>query len=181
MVARNLPLLVLLSGSMFALVATTTAETAASSAAQTIEIPSVFFVSKSENRNQVHYALAVDQDCLPTGLAPLRAYWREYEKSPSARAPLLAREEAAYGIASQSANGNWLKVSLRALPSRTLEIQTARAADGSCQTWTHTTIAGTEAQLYQIHVSLWILGIASITLTGWTWTDRAVIREILKP
>lgn len=154
---------------------------ASTASAATSEIPSAFFISKSENKNQVHYAITVDESCKPVGRAPVRAYWRELERGPGVTSPLLDREQAAYGIATQNVVHDEIELTLRALPSRPLRIETARAHDGTCQAWTHMTIAGQPSQLYQIHVVLKLLGIDSIIVTGWTWTDRRVVRETLKP
>jgi hypothetical protein len=141
---------------------------------------SAFFISKSENKNQVHYAVRVDGTCKPVGPNPVRAYWRELERGPGVTSPLLEREQAAYGIGSQKLQGGRVVVTLAALPSRPLTIETARGADGACHAWTHATIGGEDAQLWQIHVVLKVLGIDSIVLTGWTWTDRRVVRETLR-
>ena len=46
---------------------------------------SVFFVAKSENRNEVHYGFALDAACSPAGPAPVFAYWRMRERGPLAR------------------------------------------------------------------------------------------------
>jgi len=62
-------------------------------------VRSVFFVAKSENRNEVHYGVALDSACVPAGSSPVFAYWRMRERSPLATEPLLAREVSAYGIA----------------------------------------------------------------------------------
>ncbi len=149
-------------------------------AADASEIPSAFFISKSENKNQVHYAVRVDAACKLVGPAPVRAYWRELERGPDVTSPLLDREQAAYGIESQRLQNDRVVLALRALPSRTLAIETARGADGACHAWTHMNIAGEDAQLWSIHVVLKLLSIDSILLTGWTWTDRRVIRETLR-
>ena len=146
-----------------------------------VEIPSAFFISKSENKNQVHYAVLVDDNCRPVGNAPVRPYWRELERGPGVTSPLLDREQPAYGIASQTVTSGEIVLTLRALPARPLRIETARGQDGACASWTHMTIAAEPSQLYQIHVTLRLFSIDSILLTGWTWTDRRVIRETLKP
>ena len=44
------------------------------------DVQSVFHVSKSQNRNQVHYALRLDQQCRPVGKAPVYGYWKKLEK-----------------------------------------------------------------------------------------------------
>lgn len=146
------------------------------------ELPSAFFISKSENRNQVHYAVMIDDACRPVGDAPIRPYWRDLEISPEATSRLLPREQAAYGIASQSVisrddGGGTIALSLRALPKRALRIKTGKDTNGACRAWTYTSISEQPAQLYNVHVTLKLLSIDSILLTGWASSDRRVVRE----
>src|SRR5579863_5839942 len=61
----------------------------------------LFSISKSENRNQVQYAVRVDDRCQPLAQSPVFAYWRMLEKGPTVTEPLLAHEIDAYGIDSQ--------------------------------------------------------------------------------
>lgn len=150
------------------------------------ELPSAFFISKSENRNQVHYAVLIDDACRPVGDAPIRPYWQNLEISPDATSRLLPREQAAYGLASQSVtardgSGGTILVSLRALPTRSLRIETGKDTSGACRAWTYTPILDQPAQLYNVHVALKILGIDSILLTGWARSDGRVLRERLAP
>ena len=101
------------------------------------DVGSVFFVAKSENRNQVHYGIHVDASCAPVGAAPVFAYWRMIEHGPLATEPLLSREIPAYGLAEQrildrgDAAGR-VTVRLRALEDRAIEITTA-SRGGVCE------------------------------------------------
>lgn len=52
----------------------------------------LFSISKSENKNQVQYAIRVDDRCEPATTAPVFAYWRMLEKGPTVTEPLLAHE-----------------------------------------------------------------------------------------
>ena len=65
------------------------------------DVASVFYVAKSENRNQVHYGVHLDASCSPVGTAPVFPYWRMLEHGPLAAEPLLQREVDAYGVAEQ--------------------------------------------------------------------------------
>ena len=145
------------------------------------EIPSAFLVSKTQNRNQVHYAVRVDQACRPTTSAPVRPYWLMLEKGPKVTEPLLEREQAAYGIQRQRVEGSAVRISMRSLPSRDIVIQTWQAPDGQCLSAAVTTIAGGRARLFDVHVVVASLGLGidSILLTGWR-DDGTEVRERIR-
>jgi len=65
------------------------------------DVTSLFTISKSENKNEVVYAIHLDAQCAPVGDAPVYAFWRMNEKGPAVIEPLLAREARAYGIGRQ--------------------------------------------------------------------------------
>ena len=151
-------------------------------------LPSVFFISKSENKNQVHYAVAVEANCAPAGGTPVRPYWRLLEKGAAVTAPLLGREQRAYGVASQSVVARWssggrIRLVLQALPERPLTIVTGKGSNGTCLASTYTVIQHVPARLYGIHVIVsWLgLGIDSLHLKGWARSDQHVVRETLQP
>ena len=142
------------------------------------DAPQVFSIAKSENQNRVAYALRLDSRCSPAGDAPVAPYWRMLEKGPSATEPLLAREEAAYGIASQSVNAGIVHVTLRALEGRPIAIE-AHAVPGGCAATAWTRIGGVQAQLLEVFVQLsWPFGVRYIVLRGRA-RDRAV-EEIIE-
>lgn len=150
------------------------------------ETATVFFVSKSENRNQVHYVVRVDAGCVPSGAAPVRAFWRDYERGPTATSPLLDHEQRAYGIARQRVvlrgpNGGEISMALRALPTRELTVRVGKAPSGACTALAYTAIAGEPARLYFVHVVLRALGVGSIVLSGWASDDGRAVREVLRP
>lgn len=170
----------------FLLVAAFVAASARAPAARSSELPSAFFISKSQNRNQVHYAVVVDANCVPAGDAPVRPYWRLLEKGPALTAPLLAREQRVYGIASQSvtkrsASSGSIALTLRPLPKRPLTITTGKDSTGACLASVYTVIQGEPAQLHSIHVVLTWLGVDSLMIKGWARSDRRVLRETLQP
>jgi len=144
------------------------------------EVDPLFIVSKSENKNQVHYAMSVDEACVPLGATPIRAYWRMFEKGPTVQEPLLDREQPAYGIASQSVAAGVVTATLRALPGRPIAVRTWRAEDGSCHAMSRVTIDGSQARLYNVHVALKLFGVEYLLLTGWSDGGRTV-REKISP
>jgi hypothetical protein len=149
---------------------------------------SLFSISKSENKNQVVYAVQVDGACRPVGDAPVHAYWRMLEKGPGRIEPLLSREEFAYGLASQQTEAiagtegdRVVRVRLRALPDRTIVIRTVRNAE-TCAATATATVSATRVSLYNVHARLRVLfGIESLTLSGRAVDGGTVVQETLKP
>jgi hypothetical protein len=150
------------------------------------DVPSVFFVAKSENKNQVHYGLHLDSRCVPVGDRPVFAYWRMLEHGPAAIEPLLPLEMRAYGIAGETVlergeTGGRVRVTLAALPDRPIDVEAHQEARGCVATAT-TTLAGARASLGSVYVRLrWPFGVDSLTLTGRAAPDGHVVREILRP
>jgi hypothetical protein len=159
---------------------------AAGPAAASGDVPSVFFVAKSENRNQVHYGVHVDANCAPSGAAPAFAYWRMFEHGPTATEPMLAHEVRAYGFAAQRVierdeNGGRVLVLLAALPNRPLLIET-RAVGSGCKATATISIGGVAAYLGNVYLRLrWPFGVESMTLTGRSRDDGRILTERIAP
>ena len=112
-------------------------------------VSSVFHVEKSENKNQVHYAVRVDERCRPIGKAPVYAYWRDLEDGPKAVSPLLQHEQPAYGLTEPRAtevneSGGEIRIGMRGFPDRALRIVTF-AEGGGCRARAYTPIEGAPA------------------------------------
>jgi hypothetical protein len=157
---------------------------AAPSAASAARVPPalLFSIAKSENKNQVQYAVRVNEQCAPLSGTPVFAYWRMLELGPNRVAPLLARELRAYGIRRQTVDAQGtVRVVLNAAPSRVILVRSGRVADGTCQASAQTTIAGSAAYLFNVYLKLKWLGIDYVLLRGWS-TDRThVVTERLAP
>jgi hypothetical protein len=149
-----------------------------SRAATAGEVETLFVVSKSENKNQVHYALNVDEACAPLGPTPIRPYWRMFEKGPAVKEPLLDREQPAYGIASQSVTAGVVTATLRALPGRPISVRAWRGDDGACHATSLVAIDGVPARLYNVHVALKLFGVDYLLLSGWTDAGRTVREKL---
>jgi len=145
-------------------------------------IESVFHIAKSENRNQVHYAVDVDQRCRPRGKTPVRGYWREFEEGPRVTDTLRDHQQRAYGLKAPrtiaiSDEGGDVRVSLRALPERLLRVVTFRDANG-CRARAFTPIKKQPAILTSIYVELGFLySVDYILLRGIRVSDGAPIQE----
>ena len=145
-------------------------------------VRSVFFVAKSENRNEVHYGIALDAACAPTGPAPVFAYWRMRERGPLATEPLLSREVSAYGVTEpqqveRGERGGRVVFRLNALPRRSIAIDAAPGAHG-CTATARAMIGGTAAALTSVFVQLrWPFGVDYLVLSGLAGPDGRVVRE----
>jgi hypothetical protein len=146
------------------------------------DVRSVFLVAKSENRNQVHYGLRVDDACAPVGREPVYAYWRMFERGPLATEPLLGIERPAYGFAEQrpldrGERGGAVRVRLAAMPDRPILVQSG-VRDGVCTASAATTISGVPAALESVFVQLrWPFGIAHMVVAGRALADGRELRE----
>jgi|CZKU01.1.fsa_nt_gi hypothetical protein len=142
----------------------------------------LFSIAKSENKNQIQYVVTIDARCAPVGAAPVSAYWRMLEKGPTLTAPLLPREARAYGLARQDVlesdpNGGHVRIALRALARRPLDIVTFRGADGACRALTTTSIGGAPSHLFNVYVHLQWDGVDYLLLQGWSIDGARVLRE----
>jgi hypothetical protein len=146
-------------------------------AAQASEIASALSIMKSSNKNQVHYAVAVDDACMPAGAAPVHAYWRMLEKSPDATEALSRGEERAFGIEKQDVDRDGVRVVLRGLPARTITIHT-RADGGKCVASATTTISGVSARISSVFVKIKLFGVDYVQLTGLA-DDGTIVKERL--
>ncbi len=145
----------------------------------------LFTIGKSQNKNQVQYAVHVDGHCVPMPGAPVYAYWHMLELGPNRVAPLLSREFRAYGIASQrvtahDTDGGKIRLVLRALPSRPILVETVRAPNGACRGLATVAIAGTPAHLFDVYVKLtWLFGVDYLLLRGWSMDGTHIVKEKL--
>lgn len=149
------------------------------------DVPSLFHISKSENRNQVHYGLHLTAGCVPRGPSPVFAYWRELDIDDQATSPLLDYEQAAYGIAqdqrvSREAGKYQVHFVLRAFPDRPL-VAVARVARGGCSAVVRTQITKVTALLERIHLQLGFLwSIQSLSIEGRALDGGAPVREVIE-
>lgn len=143
---------------------------------------SVFHIAKSENRNQVHYGVRVDDDCRPVGATPVYGYWRDFEVGPSARSELLDREQPAYGLTrprfvEHRDEGGTVSIGLRGFPDRSIRVETFREGE-SCRARALTKIGGQVAVLNHIYVELGLLfSIDYVIVRGLRLPDGRPIQE----
>jgi hypothetical protein len=148
-------------------------------------ISSVFHIEKSENKNQVHYAVRVDEACRPIGQHPVYGYWRELERGPSVVSELLERERPAYGLAEprrieRHASGGQVQLSLRALPARPVLIELFQLA-ASCGARAIVAIKKQPAMLTSVYVDVGLLfSVNHVIVRGLRLADGEPIEEKLQ-
>lgn len=123
------------------------------------DVRSVFFVAKSENANQVHYAVRATADCRPSGASPVFPYWRDLEVGPKVVSPVLAHEERAYGLEAEqrvvvNRKHAFVDIRLRAVPARTIRVRLSKDRKGRCKATATMRIAGKHARLDHVFVEL---------------------------
>jgi hypothetical protein len=150
------------------------------------DVASVFHVAKSENRNEVHYGMHLDDRCAPAGDAPIFAYWRMFERGPRETEPLLAREFPAYGVQEQrvlerTATGGRTSIKLRALSGKAIVVESFSRGD-ACTATASTSIAGAQAVLERVYATVrWPFGVSSIVVSGRAVDGGRELRETLHP
>jgi hypothetical protein len=163
-------------------IAVVVACTFAAGTARAATIPSAFFISKSENKNQVHYSVDVDEHCRPQGSAPVRAYWRDFEKGPNVTSPLLAHEGPAYGLKFQKVikleeKRGIVELAVRGLPSRILHVET-REKDGKCVAETRAVVRDETVTLLEVFLKLKLLGVEYARFIGKSLTKGVVTEDV---
>jgi hypothetical protein len=148
-------------------------------------VTELFFVSKSSNRNEVHYGIRLDEQCRPIGEAPVVAWWEMRENGAGETESLLDREQRVYGIARRqevrrTADGGRVTIRLRALERRTIRIDAWR--DGArCRARALTDIGGFWSELRRAHAIVRLLSIARVDIHGLRLEDRSPVVERYRP
>jgi hypothetical protein len=147
-----------------------------------LPVQSVFHIEKSENKNQVHYAVQVDAGCHPISDHPLYGYWRDLEIGPRAVSPLLRREQVAYGLTEprfvrSTPEGGQIRIGLRGFPTRPLTVETYREG-AACVARGLTTIQNQPAVLLSIYVKIgFLFSVEYALLRGLRLRDGARLEE----
>jgi Domain of unknown function (DUF4833) len=142
---------------------------------------SIFLVAKSENKNQVHYGVRLDEACNVVDTHPLYGYWRMLENKGEIE-PILSREVRAYGIdpaqrIEKTGDATTIYARMNAIPDRVLRVTVTRAA-GRCEARANMPIAGADAHLRLIYIRLaWPFGVDYILLRGSRTTDGRAVDE----
>ncbi|HEY6878345.1 MAG TPA: DUF4833 domain-containing protein, partial [Polyangiales bacterium] len=127
------------------------------------DVRSIFYVAKSENQNQVHYAMRVDANCKPSAKAPVFAYWRRLRKGVRYDEPLLPPGTRLYGASDEqdvvaNKTGSVVRMYVKALKRLPIDIQVEKL-NGTCKTTATVTLKGERARLSYAYLQLGRLGI----------------------
>ena len=152
------------------------------------DIPTLFFIAKSDDRNRVDYGMRLDARCAPLGDEPVFPYWREFEPPPPVRTRSMgAFAKMGYGISTQrvvqrSATGGETSIKLKQV-GRLISITTSRGANGRCSAVVRMKIADVpSAELLWIFVKLaGPLSVSYIDVKGRNPTTAKPVEERLKP
>ncbi len=122
------------------------------------DVATVFYISKSDDRNRVDYGVHLDASCAPVGRDPVFAYWRRFEPGQERFGDLNFLDQTAYGVERQEvgtpdATGTWIRVLLRALSSRPIQVRIQRGPAG-CTGAALLDIRGRDAILDHVFVQL---------------------------
>jgi hypothetical protein len=150
------------------------------------DVPTVFFISKSDDKNRVDYGIRLDARCAPVDDDALIVYWREFEKAPPVRThPLSMLEYIPYGIAEQhrvqrASSGGDYTLRLKQF-GRPIVILTQKAPDGRCSAKARSTVNGAKAELLSVYAKLaGVLSVDYIDLFGKDLETGAPLTERIK-
>lgn len=130
------------------------------------DIPTTFYISKSDDKNRVDYGIRLDQRCAPINDDAVFPYWREFEHAPPVRTHKLGMlEYIPYGFSEQRSirktpQGGIQLLKLKQWDKSPIVIITKKEADGHCTATVHAMINGKEAELVYMYVKLLKGGIA---------------------
>lgn len=92
----------------------------------------LFFIAKSDSRNEVHYALAMDTHCRLVK-EPIRAYWlRRGDASQPPRSLSFLEQALVYGVRASPIQNHRVEFKVAADDTRHIVVETMRAKAG-CQ------------------------------------------------
>jgi hypothetical protein len=152
------------------------------------DIPTLFFISKSDDRNRVDYGMRLDANCAPAKREAIFPYWREFEHSPPVRTHSLGMfEYTAYGVSWQreaprrNPTGSDYELQLKHV-DRKVWVTVTKGSDGQCSALVRTTIAGVKyAQLLSIYVKLsGPLSVAYLDIKGRNLETGQLVEERIK-
>lgn len=151
------------------------------------DVETLFFISKSDDRNRVDYGIRLDTHCAPYREEPVFPYWREFEPPPPVRTkPMGAFSRLGYGISVQkvlerTTTGGELAIKLKQV-DRTIYVTTNRGANGRCSALVRTKIGSVGyAELVSIFVKLsGPLSVSYIDIKGKDLATGKAIEERLR-
>ena len=150
------------------------------------DVRTIFYISKSDDRNRVDYGVRLDGACMPRGSRPIYAYWHRFEPGQPPIGDLNGMDRRAYGIQRQSVrsraqNGSWIEMRLRGFPGERILVLVQQNG-GGCAARAQVQIDGSDAFLDHIHVRLrGPMSIDRVILQGRDVQTGARLRESRRP
>lgn len=140
------------------------------------DVHSAFHVEKSENKNEVHYAVRVDAACRPQGKTPVFAYWRRLKKGLRVDEPLTGPGVRVYGASSEqtvtaSPTGGRVKMYVKALKQLPVDIQVDKSKAG-CVAVPHVKLKGEQSRLSYAFLQLGRFGLTVKYVDVWGVRER---------
>lgn len=140
------------------------------------DVHSAFHVAKSENKNEVHYAVRLDAACRPQGKTPVFAYWRRLKKGLRVDEPLTGPGVRVYGASGEqtvtaTATGGRVKMYVKALKELPVDIQVDKGKTG-CVAVPHVKLKGEYARLSYAFLQLGRFGINVKYVDVWGVRER---------
>ena len=123
------------------------------------DVRTIFYISKSDDRNRVDYGIRLTEQCLPDGDEPVYAYWHRFEPRQARFGALRGLDRRAYGIrtqsvSSQASNGSWIEMRIRGFSRERILILVQRGSDGTCHARAQVQIDARDAFLDHIFIQL---------------------------
>jgi hypothetical protein len=148
------------------------------------DVRSLFHVAKSENQNQVHYAIRLDAACQPSGKRPVFAYWRRLRGEQRVDGPLEGLGTRFYGASDEQTVKSWqtggqVYMHVKALPAVRIRVEVSKSSNG-CRATAFTNIANEPSQLsfaYLQLAKLKILGVKYVDVVGFRLRDGARVAQ----
>lgn len=146
------------------------------------DIRTLFFIGKSDDRDEVHYGIHLDKDCMPIGNEPVYVYWQQIEQGPNVTEDLNFLDRTVYGVKSQSVTKrspeeSRVVMTLRATSDRSITVVTKKQ-EGQCVADSIAMIGGVPARLDRVfvHVAGW-LSVDWIDIKG-TVSGRPIVERV---
>jgi hypothetical protein len=124
------------------------------------DVTTVFYISKSDDKNRVDYGIHMDERCAAPNDDAIFLYWREFEHAPPVKLiPLSSLDWIPYGLSEQRAvrkmrDGGIYFMKLKQFDKTPIYIITKKGADGKCTAQARSIINEKEAELTYIYVKL---------------------------
>jgi hypothetical protein len=135
------------------------------------DVHSAFYVSKSENKNEVHYGVHLDADCRPQGKEPVFAYWKRLKKGVRVDEPLIGMGVRVYSASDDQAvtitpTGGRVVMHVKALERLPVDVRIEKGKDG-CSVVPYVMLKGEKARLSYAFLQLGMFGISVKYIDVW--------------